>query len=163
MDINILSLEFIPSWYGFYVDVCLWENADYSPLGWQWLFFWFCNKESRKAGDTQMHSQIVTVMISWYMFPIWLFKRKKPRSIFISLFYYFFLFFNSFSFFGCPIACGVPGQGSDPSHSWDLSCSCSITGSLTHCAEPRIEPAFEHSQDTTDPIAPQREPPSKYF
>ena len=33
MDINILSLEFIPFWYGFYDDVCLWENANYSLLG----------------------------------------------------------------------------------------------------------------------------------
>ena len=42
----------------------------------------------------------------------------------------FFFFF----FFGCPWHTEFLGQGSDPSHSCDLSCSCSSAGSLTHCA-----------------------------
>ena len=48
-----------------------------------------------------------------------------------------------------------PGQGSDLSCSCDLSHSCSNTGSLTHCARPRIEPVFQSSQDTASPIVPQ--------
>ena len=38
-----------------------------------------------------------------------------------------------------------------------LSHSCVNAGSLTRCAEPGIEPAFQRSQDTTSPIAPYRE------
>ena len=49
------------------------------------------------------------------------------------------------------------GQGSDPSHSDNLSCSCCNTGSLTPCARLGIEPAFQHSQDTADPVVPQWE------
>ena len=49
------------------------------------------------------------------------------------------------------------GQGSDPSHSCDLSCSSSSAGSLTHCAGLGIEPASQGSQDTANPIAPQWE------
>ena len=50
-----------------------------------------------------------------------------------------------------------PGQGSDPSSSFDLSCSCDNTGSLTHCPGPGIEPGSQCSQDATNPIAPQWE------
>ena len=32
--------------------------------------------------------------------------------------------------------------------------SCSNAGSLTHCAGPGIEPAFQQSQNATNPIAP---------
>ena len=42
----------------------------------------------------------------------------------------------------------LPGQGSDLSHSCDLCCSCSNTGSLTHCAGPGIKPASQRSRDT---------------
>ena len=48
-------------------------------------------------------------------------------------------------------------QGLYLSHSCHLSCSYSNTGSLTHCARPGIEPRCQRSQDTTDPVAPQRE------
>ena len=44
-----------------------------------------------------------------------------------------------------------PGQGSDP------SCSCGSAGSLTHCAGPGVKPASQPSQDTSDPLVPQRE------
>ena len=50
-----------------------------------------------------------------------------------------------------------PGQESDPSHSFNLSQNCSNAGSLTHCAEPRIEPASQCPQDAADPVAPQQE------
>ena len=48
-----------------------------------------------------------------------------------------------------------PGQESDLSHSQDLSHSWGNTGSLTHQA--RIDPAFQCSQDPTNPTAPQWE------
>ena len=50
----------------------------------------------------------------------------------------------------------ILGQGSDLSHSYNLSHSCGKLRSLTHCARLRIEPASQHSQDTSDPIAPQQ-------
>ena len=40
-----------------------------------------------------------------------------------------------------------PDQGSDQSHSCDLSHSCSNARSLTHYARPGIEPASQRSQD----------------
>ena len=49
------------------------------------------------------------------------------------------------------------GQGPDPSHSCDLSHSCSNARSLTHCARLGIEPANQCSQDAADPIVPQQE------
>ena len=49
------------------------------------------------------------------------------------------------------------GQGSELSHSHDLSCSCGNAGSFTHCARLEIKPATQFSQDTADPVAPQRE------
>ena len=50
-----------------------------------------------------------------------------------------------------------PGQGSDPSHSCDLCCSCSNAGSLTHCVRLGIEPVSWCCRDMDDPIEPQRE------
>ena len=49
-----------------------------------------------------------------------------------------------------------PGQGSDLSHSLDPGHSSCSAGSLTHCAEPGIEPASQLSQDAVDLIAPQQ-------
>ena len=49
------------------------------------------------------------------------------------------------------------GQGSDLSHSPDLSHSHGNTGSLTHCAGPGIKSASQRSQDAPDPVAPQLE------
>ena len=49
------------------------------------------------------------------------------------------------------------GQGSDLSHSCDLSRSGGNAGSLNHCARPRMEPASQRSQDTADPVAPQQD------
>ena len=43
----------------------------------------------------------------------------------------------------------LPGQGSDPSLSLNLSGN---TGSLTHCARPGIEPVSQHFQDATNPL-----------
>ena len=52
----------------------------------------------------------------------------------------------------------LPGQGSDPSLSHDLSRICGNAGSLTHCVGPGIELASQHSQDAADPVVPQQEP-----
>ena len=49
------------------------------------------------------------------------------------------------------------GQGSDPSHNFDLSCRCSNAGSLTHSAGPEIKPGSQHSQEAAVPTAPQQE------
>lgn len=49
------------------------------------------------------------------------------------------------------------GQGSDRSHSGDLSHSCGNKGSLTCYAGRGMEPVLQHSQDITDPVVPQRE------
>ena len=51
----------------------------------------------------------------------------------------------------------ISGQGSDLSHSCDLSCNRDNVGSLTHCARPGIKPVSQCSQDAADPVAPQRE------
>ena len=60
------------------------------------------------------------------------------------------------SCFGRPAAYGVPGQGSDPSYSCNLSCSCSKARSSIHSARPGVEHTFQCTQDDADPIAPQR-------
>ena len=49
------------------------------------------------------------------------------------------------------------GQESYLSRGYDVSRICGNTGSLTHCAGPRIEPSSQHSQDTADPVVPQGE------
>ena len=55
------------------------------------------------------------------------------------------------------------GQGSDPSCGYDLSRSCGNTGSLTHYAGLGNKPVSQHSQDTTNPVVPQRELLFRYF
>ena len=52
-----------------------------------------------------------------------------------------------------------PGQGSDPSCSFDLSHSCSNAESSTHCAGPGTKPASQSSQDDTNPFVPLQELP----
>ena len=54
------------------------------------------------------------------------------------------------------------GQGSDPSCSCELSLSCGNAGSLTHCDKMGIIPSSQHSQDTTNPNAPQRKLPNSF-
>ena len=57
----------------------------------------------------------------------------------------FFLFFFFFPFLAAPQHVEFPGQGSDPTHSRDLSHTCCNTRSLSHCAG--IEPASQLPQD----------------
>lgn len=64
-----------------------------------------------------------------------------------SSFEYLYFFF----FFAAPRHMELLGQDQILSHSY------SNTGSLTQCAGPWIEPAFQHSQDATNPAVPQRE------
>ena len=45
------------------------------------------------------------------------------------------------------------GQQSDSSHTCDPCHSCGSAGSLTHCAGPGLELAFQCSRDTTNPAA----------
>ena len=51
-----------------------------------------------------------------------------------------------------------PGQGSDLSHNGRPKLQLRNPGSLTHCARLRMEATTQRSQDTADPVAPQREP-----
>ena len=71
----------------------------------------------------------------------------SPACVFIYLFFHSWPTLRHMEF---------PGQGSDPSHSCDLSHSCGNTRSLTHCFRPGIEPVSQHPQDMADPIAPQQ-------
>ena len=65
--------------------------------------------------------------------------------------------FFSFSFFCCPVACGVPMPGIRSKLSCELSHSCGNARFLTHCARLGIEPKSQHSQVAPDPVAPQQE------
>ena len=73
--------------------------------------------------------------------------------------YFSFLFFLSFLFFFFATLwhLELPGQGSDRSHSCDLSYPCANTRCIAHGVGPGIEPVSQCSQDTTSPFAPQRE------
>ena len=75
--------------------------------------------------------------------------------------YFLFNLINQliFFFFGYPIPrhLAIQGQGSDLSHSCDLSRSCGNAGSLTHCARLGIEPVSQTSQEAADLAAPQWE------
>ena len=75
----------------------------------------------------------------------------------------FLFYFIFFPFLASLQYMGFLGQGSDPSCSCDLSCSCSNARSLTHCVRLGIEPAFQHSHDAAHPIAPQQELLGVYF
>ena len=54
--------------------------------------------------------------------------------------------FFLFSFLAAPWYMEFLGQGSDRSHSCDLSHSCSNARSSRHCAGPGMEPASQHSK-----------------
>ena len=58
--------------------------------------------------------------------------------------------------FCCPSGMELPGQGSDPSHSRDPSCSCSCARSLTPCVGPGIGPASQSSHKAVNSVAPQQ-------
>ena len=68
-----------------------------------------------------------------------------------------FFFFFFFLFLAAPWHLEFLGQGSDRSHSCDLSHSGGNARSLTHCARPGIKPVCQRSQDAADPVEPQRE------
>ena len=51
----------------------------------------------------------------------------------------------------------TPRHMAEPSCSCHLSCSCSNTGSLTHCARPGIKAVSQRSLDMANSIAPQQE------
>ena len=68
-----------------------------------------------------------------------------------------FFFFLFWSFLAALRHMEFLGQGTDPSCSCNLSCSCGDPGSLTHRARLGIKPAFQCSQDSADPVVPQWE------
>ena len=75
-----------------------------------------------------------------------------PLEFSITVFFCFVLF--CFVFLTILRLMEFPGQGADPSHSFDLSCSYSNAGSLIYFAGLGIEPASQHSQDATNPVVP---------
>ena len=65
---------------------------------------------------------------------------------------------SSFFFFlASPRHMEFLSQGSDTSHSCNLSYSFGNSGYLTHCAGQGIKPAPQCPQDVVDPVAPQGE------
>ena len=81
--------------------------------------------------------------------------RSRTDTLIFSLF--------SFSLQPPPLHVKFLGQGSDLSHSCNLSCSCSNARSLTHCAGQGVRPASQGSQAAADPVAPQWELHSPSF
>lgn len=66
-------------------------------------------------------------------------------------------FLVSWFFLATPGCVECLGQSSDLSHSQDLHCSCSYTGSLTHCVGPGMEPMSQSYRFTANPVVPQQE------
>ena len=60
-------------------------------------------------------------------------------------------------FLATPRHMELPGQGSELSRNCDPSHSCGNARSLTHCAGPGIKPRCQHSRDSANAVAPQRE------
>ena len=77
--------------------------------------------------------------------------------VFFFLGFFFLVFFFFFAFLATSWHIELLGQGSDLSCGLNLSCNCSNSGFLTHCARPGIEPESQCSQDAADPIALQWE------
>ena len=69
----------------------------------------------------------------------------------IHLFFFLFFFWSP-----CSIL-ELLGQGSNQSHSRELSHNCDNARSLTHCAGLGIEPISQCSQDVANPAAPQQD------
>ena len=81
---------------------------------------------------------------------------KNIRNTILGFDFSFFpLFF--FYFLATPWNMDFPGQGSDPSGSYSICCSCSNNRSLTHCAQLGIEHVSQHSRHAAYPVAPQQE------
>ena len=58
--------------------------------------------------------------------------------------------FYFLSFLAAPRHTEFPGEGSDLSCIFDLSCSCGNAGSLTHCASQAFQPIPRHCQSHCD-------------
>ena len=74
---------------------------------------------------------LILVLCCYLIFEV----LKEKGTVFFFLLFCFVLFcfvfvIVVFVFFAALQHMGFPGQGSDPSHSWDLCCSCGSTGSL---------------------------------
>ena len=68
----------------------------------------------------------------------------------------FFQFFFFLLFLAAPQHMEFPGQGSDLSRSYNLSCSCGNAGSSSHCAGPGSNPCPSSSQDAAECILSQQ-------
>ena len=82
---------------------------------------------------------------------------NKPMYPSLSQLFFLVLFCFVFSFLATSQHMEFPGQGSYPSHSCYLHCRCGNVRSLTHCANPAIEPVTWCCRDTAEPTAPQWE------
>ena len=81
-------------------------------------------------------------------------RRMFPALRELTFFFFFFFFFSSFHFFDRLWHMEFLGQGSDPSHSLDLShplCQCQILNSL---CQAEMEPASQCSQDVVLKMLP---------
>ena len=77
----------------------------------------------------------------------------------------FFFFFSFFSLLAVLRHTEVLGQRSDPGRSLNLSRSYGNARSLTHGAQPEIEPVASCYKDTANPTVPQweRQEHTKFF
>ena len=104
------------------------------PAGPVWSQGW----RGRTQGRV-IHCRGSQIAWSWVGFAL-LKLMRNPKSFcsckFLLLLFAFGVFW---SFLAAPQHMELPGQGSDVSHSHNLSHSCGNARSLTHCARPRIE------------------------
>ena len=76
-------------------------------------------------------------------------KEKKKDSQFAFILLLFFL--------AIPRRTEFLGQGSDPSHTRNIHCSCGSAGSLPHCAGLGIESASQCPRDLSIPLCHSRD------
>ena len=87
-------------------------------------------------------------ILSLLLFSLWVYRRPGFAPVVQLARSFTFLYassdcFFSLFFFGHPRHLEFPSQGSDPSHSCHLCCSCGNARSLTHCAGLEMEPLFQ--------------------
>lgn len=80
---------------------------------------------------------------------------KHLLKTFVCFFAFILFFVLFFSLLAALRHFEFAGQGSDPSQRHNRNHSCGSMGSLTHCAEPGIEPASQQ-QRAAEPVASQQ-------
>ena len=82
-------------------------------------------------------------------FPLFRYLSNNYEHLCASVLFFFFSFLVTLWHME------FPGQGSDPSHIFDLRHRCGKSRSITHCSRPGIKPSSQGCRATTDPIASQ--------